>query len=98
MSETARMEQTEISIHQWKVYTCLDQRKGWLSNRNIATITGVSLRNVSLHTKRLVTLGILDQAEVYPGHRFRLSPKANKRNASYFLRLQQASEIFSTIP
>ena len=88
------MEQAEISEHQWKIYACLAKTQRWMTNRELATATGVSLRRVSFHTQNLVKLGILDQAEVYPGHRFRLSTKADKRNTAYLQRLQQAGEIF----
>ena len=66
----------------------------WVTNKDIAQGTGVSVRRVSFHTNNLVQLGILDQAEVSPGHRFTLSPKADKRNIGYVRRLQQAGEIF----
>jgi len=91
------MEKAEISVHQWKIYECLLRSKAWMSNKDIAQQTGVSLRRVSFHTNNLVQLGILDQAEVYPGHRFRFSQQANKRNTAYLRRLQQAGEIFATL-
>ena len=90
------MEQAEISEHQWKIYDCLIKGQRWMSNREIAEFTGVSLRRVGFHTKNLVQLGILDQAEVYPGHRFKVASKAEKRNFGYIQRLQQAGEIFGT--
>ena len=83
------MEKAEISLHQWKIYDCLMKESTWLSNRDIAHQTGVSLRRVSFHTNNLVQLGILDQAEVYPGHRFKISAKADKRNSGYLRLLQQ---------
>jgi len=91
------MEKAEISLHQWKIYDCLVKRQAWMTNKEIAEQTGVSLRRTSFHTNNLVQLGILDQAEVYPGHRFKASTKADKRNTGYLRRLQQAGEIFSAI-
>lgn len=91
------MEKAEISIHQIKIYRCLAESHQWMTNKELAQKTGVSLRNVGYHTKRFVDLGICDQAEVYPGHRYRLSDKADKRNASYMLRLKQADEVFASI-
>jgi DNA-binding IclR family transcriptional regulator len=88
------MEKAEISEHQWKIFDCLTQANTWMSNKDIAQKTGVSLRRTGFHTNNLVQLGILDQAEVYPGHRFRVSDKASKRNTAYVLRLKQAGEIF----
>lgn len=43
---------------------------------------------------KLVDLGLLDQAEVFPAHRYRLSSKADKRNKSYLQRLERAAEVF----
>lgn len=88
------MEQAEISIQQVKVFRYISQAKNWVSNHEIAQATGVSLRNVSLHTHRLTSLGILDQAEVYPGHRFRVCEKAEKRNGGYLARLKRAESVF----
>lgn len=93
------MEQSEVSTHQLRVFQCLARAhpRQWMTNKAIACATGVSLRNVSLHTRRLVDLGIFDQAEVFPGHRFRLSEKADKRNAAYMIRLKQAEDIFGML-
>lgn len=91
------MEKAEISIHQWKIYDCLVKSQTWMSNKDIAQKTGVSLRRVGFHTNNLVQLGILDQAEVYPGHRFKISNRADKRNTGYLRRLVQAGEIFSAV-
>jgi DNA-binding IclR family transcriptional regulator len=90
------MEPSEISLHLVKIYRCLSQSKAWMTNKQIAETTGVSLRRTSHHTKTLVGLGILDQAELYPGHRYRMSDKADKRNGSYLARLKQAENIFQT--
>lgn len=88
------MEPSEISLHLVKIYRCLSQSHAWMTNKHIAEATGVSLRRTSHHTKTLVGLGILEQAEVYPGHRYRVAEKADKRNGSYLARLKQAEEIF----
>ena len=68
--------------------------QAWMTNKEVAEKTGVSLRRTSFHTNNLVQLGILDQAEIYPGHRFKISMRADKRNTGYLKRLQQAGEIF----
>lgn len=89
------METGEVSLHRLKVYRFLRDAKGWKSNHEIAAgCDGVSHRTVRLHTKALVDLGILDQAEVFPGHRFRVSEQAEKRNKAYVMRLNAAAEVF----
>jgi hypothetical protein len=43
---------------------------------------------------KLVNLGIFDQAEVFPAHRYRLAEMADKRNKGYALRIEQAMSVF----
>jgi predicted transcriptional regulator len=88
------VEQSEVSINQVKLYHHLKTTGAWMTNKALAAALGISLRNASLHTQRLVSLGILDQAEVFPGHRYRYSAQAKKRNLAYVQRLQEAAEIF----
>jgi DNA-binding transcriptional ArsR family regulator len=90
------MERNEISIHELKVYAALRQRPGsWLTNGEItALVSGVSPRTVRAHTLRLVKANVIDQAEVFPGHRYRWSDKGGKRNPNYTQRLESAAEVF----
>lgn len=90
------MEQSEVSINQVKLYQHLKTTGAWMSNKDLAAALRISLRNASLHTQTLVKLGILDQAEVFPGHRYRYSAKATKRNLAYVQRLEEATEIFQS--
>ncbi len=88
------MEKNEISEHEVKVFVALRSGK-WMTNSDIhKACDGVSERTVRLHTHRLVALGVLDQAEVFPAHRYRLSDMASKRNAAYFKRLEAACKVF----
>ena len=90
------MEQSEVSFNQVRVYSHLKTTGAWMTNREIAATLKISLRNASLHTQTLVKLGIFDQAEVFPGHRYRYSTKAKKRNLAYVQRLEEAVEIFQS--
>lgn len=88
------MEPNEISIHEAKVFKFMrDSGSAWRTNSEIATGGGVSPRTARHHSRRLVGLGLLDQAEVFPAHKFRLSVKADKRNKAYLSRLVAALEI-----
>ena len=88
-------EKGEISIHEARLYkTFVLSPETWFSNREAAKLAEISERTARMHTLRLVKLGILDLAEVYPGHRFRLSKMADKRNKSYMQRLDNVCEIF----
>lgn len=90
------MERNEISIHEASIYTSLLKAGNWMTNREIAKASTrpVAERTVRHHTKRLVALGLLDLAEVFPAHRYRASDMANKRNAAYVNRLKAACEVF----
>jgi DNA-binding IclR family transcriptional regulator len=89
------MERNEVSLHEARIFLALERAGGgWLTNREIAEAAGVAGRTARAHSLRLVRLGILDLAEVFPAHRYRLSEKAAKRNTAYFQRLRQACEVF----
>ena len=88
------MERAEISQHQLRVFQFVRDRQCWVTSEAIAHGAQVAPRTARAHAHQLVTLGIFDQAEVFPAHRYRLSPHADKRNKAYLLRLQQAEEIF----
>jgi len=88
------METNEVSLHRVRVFRFLKSTGAWQTNEEIAKATGIASRTARGHTKALVDLNILDQAEVFPAHRYRFSPQAEKRNKAYVMRLRQASEIF----
>lgn len=87
------MERNEISLHEAKVFQVLRADR-WMTNHEIAAAAGVAPRTARLHTLRLQQLGIADVAEVFPGHRFRLSSKASRRNRNYLQRLEHAADVF----
>lgn len=89
------MEHAEISVHQLRIFTFVQAANRWVTNAEIATGAHVAPRTARAYTKRLVDLGIFDQAEVFPAHRYRYSSQAGKRNKAYLTRLQQAQEVFA---
>ena len=68
-----------------------------MTNKEIAEKAHVAVRTARAHTFKLVKLGLVDMAEVFPAHRFRWSQKSEKRNAAYSLRLQNATEVFAGV-
>ncbi len=89
------MESNEISLHEVKFWLALVQNQNkWLSNSELGAASGVATRTARMYTLKLTRLGMLDAAEVFPSHRFRLSSKADKRNTAYSLRLKAAAEVF----
>lgn len=90
------MEKNEVSIHEVKVFSAFSSCNGaWKTAAEVAQDAGVATRTARAHCLKLVRLGILDQAEVFPAHRYRLSAKAAKRNVAYHQRIQTAIEVFS---
>jgi hypothetical protein len=90
------VENKEISLHEVKVWRALKANaERWMTNKEIAAlVSGVAPRTVRAKTIKLVMLGLLDQAEVFPAHKYRVAEKARQRNASYVLRLEGAAEVF----
>ncbi len=87
------MEKNEVSIQEVKVYLTL-KASGWLTNKELAEKIKISDRTIRQKTKKFVDLGICDMAEVFPGYRYRLSEKADRRNTAYLRRLEFAREVF----
>jgi DNA-binding IclR family transcriptional regulator len=91
----AGMERSEVSRHEVSVYQTLAAAgTGWLTSKEIAERAGVAPRTARAHALKLVQLGVVDQAEVFPGHRYRLAEHAAKRNRGYVDRLTRAAEVF----
>lgn len=89
-------ERSEVSLHLVKVYKAVKDLDGkWITNKELAAKTGVALRTVSAHTLQLVHAGIVNQAEVFPAHRFQISEVKDKRNKTFFERLEKTLEIFA---
>jgi len=88
------METNEISAHLCRVYVSVKSANCWMTAKDIAQAAKVADRTARSHALRLVNLGVFDQAEVFPAHRYKISEKASKRNKAIILRLEAAHEIF----
>ena len=85
----------ELALHDPRRHA--DERKTH-GNRTGACRGGQSrldreMGYVACRTHRVVELGILDQAELFPAHRYRISEHADKRNKAYVIRLREAAKI-----
>lgn len=88
-------EHNKVSIHEARIFHVFtSQSTRWLTNADVAAAADVAPRTARAHTLKLVGLGLLDQAELFPAHRYRLAEKAMERNLGYWKRLQQVSQIF----
>lgn len=88
------MESNEISRHEVGIFATLQQADTWLTSRQIATQAHVAPRTARQHLLRFVQLNIIDVAEVFPGHRYRIPDDAAKRNRGYLDRLERAADVF----
>lgn len=88
------MESNEISLHQVKVFQAVRSSSQWITSKEVANLSGVADRTARSHLLKLVKLGLIDQAEVFPAHRYRVSDFAGKRNLAYLQRIEKAAEVF----
>lgn len=88
--------QAEISSHEVLIVKAIRTNSDkWLTNHEIAEMVGdVSGRTVRAYTRKLVDLGVLDHAKVFPAHRYRWSGKASKKSSDYARSIDQAAEAF----
>jgi DNA-binding IclR family transcriptional regulator len=88
-------ERSEVSLHEIKVlHALMSNPDKWLTHKEISQTSRVNERTTRAHTLRLVKLGMLEKAEVFPAHKYRWSAKASKRNAAYAQRIEQAIQVF----
>lgn len=92
---TRAMERNEISAHEVAVWTVLVNASTWLTSAEIAEQASVAPRTARAHALKLVRANLVDQAELFPGHRYRIAPSAAQRNRGYYDRLTRATEIFA---
>ena len=89
------METSEVSLHEVKIWKALTERpKDWLTNKEIADRSKIKPRTVRAHTLKLVAFGLLEQAEVFPSHRFRIAATETARRHPHLKALEQAAKIF----
>jgi len=65
-----------------------------LTVKEIAENARVKARTAHDHALKLAQLGIFEQAEVFPAHRYRLSRVEDNWTKDYLLRMEQAIEAF----
>ncbi len=90
------VERNEISAQEVRVYSHL-KRNGarWTTSKTTAAEAHVAPRTARALLLKFVRLNIVDQAEVFPAHRYRLSEKAARRNLGYVQRLEHACAVFA---
>jgi len=87
-------QREEVSEHLARIYRCLLDADDWLTAKEIAKGARVAPRTARAHALKLVGLGVCDQAEVFPGHRYRIAATAEKRNKAFITRLREAVDVF----
>ena len=90
------MERNEVSRHEVLVFKALLEADPWITAAEIAQRADVAPRTARAHALKLVRLNIVDQAEVFPAHRYRIAANASKRNRGYFDRLYRAADALAS--
>jgi hypothetical protein len=90
------MEGNEISIQEAQTFNAFQKCTAWITSKDLIKqlSDGPAPRSVRHYLAKFVKLGLADVMELWPGHRYRLSDKADKRNTAYFQRLTQAIDAF----
>lgn len=89
------MERNEISIHETRSFVALvKNNEKWITSKELAKEADIAQRTARAFCLKFTKLGLVDLAEVFPAHKYRISEKASKRNAAYFARLQKACDVF----
>jgi hypothetical protein len=92
------MERTEISIHEVRLFAFMEQNAArWVTSKEAAAGAKIAERTARAHLLKLVGMNLIDQAEVFPGHRYQLSKLASKRNTGYVTRLRRATEALTSV-
>lgn len=88
-------ERNEVSVQEVRFYLAAKASAGeWVTAKALADGSKIAPRTGRAFATKLVSLGLMDVAEVFPAHRYRLSDKASKRNAAYVQRLEVAVGVF----
>ena len=87
------VERNEVSLHEVKFWLAINE--SWKTSKQLQQEAGLGGSTARMYCRKFVALGICDQAEVFPAHRYRKSDKAAKRNLAYVQRLEQAVSVFS---
>lgn len=82
----------EVAVYRALAYRALTSARSWLSSAELAARAGVVPRTARHHALRLVRLGIVEQAAVFPGHRYRLAEEG-VGDTAYLARLLHAAEV-----
>ena len=86
---------SEVSIHEVRIYGLFKNNPGkWFTNKTISAALGMAARTVRQHTLRFVKFKIIEQADVFPAHRFRFCDKVAGSAAVHIERLNNAAAAF----
>jgi predicted transcriptional regulator len=91
------MERNEISAHEVRFYlSLLKNGESWKTSRDLAKQSDIAYRTARAFSKKFADIGIVETAEVFPAHRYRIAPKADKTNHAYITRLNRAVDVFAS--
>lgn len=86
----------EVSPHEVRVFRALNAVT-WATSQEVSTRADVAPRTARKHLTRLVQAGLVEEARVFPGHRFRLTAAATE-GTDYTDRLAAAEDAMGIRP
>lgn len=84
---------TEVSIHLARVWRLLGTSEEWLSNREIASRTGIAQRTARAHTRYLLDIGLIERQEVFPRHLYKRCTEAERQHVRAWKHLESCTEV-----
>ena len=82
-----------VSIHQARLFAVL-QKSDWITSKQAAEAAKIHERTSRAHLHKLRDLGIVECAEVFPAHLYRLSAQPNQHNLAHLVQLKDACRVF----
>jgi predicted ArsR family transcriptional regulator len=89
------MEIIEVSEHLFRIYVTLRDSDSWLTAQQVAKKAKVAPRTARHHTTRLVSAGLLAQADVFPGPRYRFVKPVNGSTKAIVQKIEAAGKVFA---
>jgi DNA-binding IclR family transcriptional regulator len=87
---------TQISAHQIRIFDFVSTADCWVTSGEIAERAAVSQRTARALARKLVRLGVFQQAAVFPGHRYRLAVQPARDHLERIKAARQALNIPET--
>ncbi len=94
MAAALQGPETQISLHEIRVYEAVRRHTGWLTAREIAVAADVADRTSRHHAGRLGEAGVFEVGKVFGGYRYRIASHQTDGGKLHLAALEEAKRIF----